>query len=253
MDDNSLKYYLKHLACIDSTNRYIKDEAIQLAIEAPYASAFVVTADKQTAGRGQRGNSWQSQGGENLLMSIMLYPTFLKVREQFLLSQVAALSVKATMAHYGIDAILKWPNDIYAGNRKLCGILVELSSVGDNLSDVVVGIGLNVNQMQFAPMDKVPVSMRMLKGEEYAVAKVRDVLLQEFSRYYSLLQSGSSEVVCKEYINSLLGYGEAMQYRDAAGTFFAAIEGIAPMGNILLRRTDGSLSSYAFKEVELLL
>ena len=95
--------------------------------------------------------------------------------------------------------------------------------------------------------------MRMLKGEEYAVAKVRDVLLQEFSRYYSLLQSGSSEVVCKEYINSLLGYGETMQYRDASGTFFAAIEGIAPMGNIMLRRTDGSLSSYAFKEVELLL
>lgn len=253
MDDNHLKYHLRHLACIDSTNRYIKDEARQLTLEAPDASAFVVTADKQTAGRGQRGNSWQSQGGENLLMSIMLYPLFLKVREQFLLSQVAALSVKSAMALFGVDATLKWPNDIYVGNRKLCGILVELSSLGDSLSDAVIGIGLNINQQQFAPMDKVPVSMRLLKEREFAVEEVRDALLREFSKYYSLMQSGGSDIICKEYMNSLLGYGETLQYRDSAGTFLATIESIAPMGNIQLRRTDGTLSSYAFKEVELLL
>lgn len=253
MDDKSLVYHYKHLLCVDSTNRYIKDEAANLALEAPQATAFVVTADNQTAGRGQRGNSWLSQCGENLLMSILVNPSFLKVSRQFALSQAVALAVQAAMADFGIDAILKWPNDIYVGKRKICGILVELSWEGDSLSEAIIGIGINVNQSQFPQMDKIPVSMKMLQGKEYSIDEVRNRVLHNFSEYYSLLQSGEEELIARKYVGSLLGYGEIMQYCDSEGYFSAAIEGVTPIGHLQLHCSDGSQKSYAFKEVELLL
>ena len=253
MDDNSLRYYHKHLLCVDSTNRYIKDEAANLALEAPDANAFVVTADEQTAGRGQRGNSWQSQRCENLLVSILVNPSFLKVSRQFALSQTVALAVNATMAHFGIESQLKWPNDIYVGKRKICGILVELSWEGDTLADAIIGIGVNVNQSLFGEMDRIPVSMKMLLGADIPIDNVRDRLLGNFSYYYSLLQSGKEELITREYIASLLGYGKKMQYRNSSGNFTATIENVTPMGHLLLRCDDGALRTYAFKEVELLL
>lgn len=243
---------IKRLDVVDSTNRYARDEADNLWVNGK--DIVAVTATHQTAGRGQRGNVWQSQSGENLLMSIILRPgCALEVTNQFMLSQAAALSIHAAMKCYGIETRLKWPNDIYVGGRKLAGILVELDYSGAFVEQAVVGIGLNVNQTEYLPMDRVPVSMKMLLGKDIPVEDVlRDVLCL-FNRYYGELRWGCKETISAEYSELLLGFGERRKYVDAEGAFTAVMEGVEPTGHLLLRRSDGTLSRYAFKEVEQLL
>lgn len=244
--------YIKCLDVVDSTNRYVRDEADNLWVD---GKDFVaVTATHQTAGRGQRGNAWQSQSGKNLLLSILLRPgCALEVSGQFLLSQAVALSIHSAMECYGVETRLKWPNDVYAGNRKLGGILVELDYSGAFVEQAIVGIGLNVNQAEFPPMDRVPVSMKMLLGRDIPVEDVLHDVLCLFNRYYNELRWGSKETISSEYRELLLGLGEQREFVDSAGSFTATIEGVEPNGRLLLRRSDGSLSRYCFKEVEQLL
>lgn len=247
-----MSIYIKRLDVVDSTSRYVRDEADNLWVD---GKDFVaVTATHQTAGRGQRGNAWQSQSGKNLLLSILLRPgCALEVSGQFLLSQAVALSIHSAMKCYGIETRLKWPNDVYAGNRKLGGILVELDYSGAFVEQAIVGIGLNVNQTEFPPMDRVPVSMKMLLGRDIPVEDVLHDVLCLFNRYYNELRWGSKETISSEYRELLLGLGEQREFIDSAGSFTATIEGVEPNGRLLLRRSDGSLSRYFFKEVEQLL
>lgn len=241
--------YIKRLDVVDSTNRYVRDEADNLWV--PGKDIVAVTAVHQTAGRGQRGNVWQSQSGKNLLLSILLRPgCALEVSGQFLLSQAVALSIHSAMKCYGIETRLKWPNDVYAGDRKLAGILVELDYSGAFVEQAIVGIGLNVNQTEFPPMDRVPVSMKMLLGRDIPVEDVlRDVLCL-FNHYYNELLWGNKKAISAEYRELLLGLGEQREFIDSGGSFTATIEGVEPCGRLLLRRSDGSLSRYCFKEVE---
>lgn len=253
MDYNSAEYYIEHLDIIDSTNSYTRENAAHLWAAACGAKAIVVYAREQTAGRGQRGNVWQSQAGENLLASIVVRPVSLPVHLQFALSQAIALAVRAAMGYMNVDTQLKWPNDIYAGKRKLAGILVELDCCSELVEQAVIGVGLNVNQEQFAPMDKVPVSMKMLTGETYDVDDVLGVLLDSFSYYYSLLESGNYSLLAADYKAHLLGYKKVMRYCDAVTCFDARIVDVHSNGHLCLQCTDGSTRTYAFKDVELVI
>lgn len=244
-----MSIYIKRLDMVDSTNRYLRDEADNLWVEGKEIVA--VTARHQTAGRGQRGNVWSSKDGENLLLSMLVRPgNSLEVANQFLLSQAVAVSLHAAMKCYGIETRLKWPNDIYVGNRKLAGTLVELDYSGAFVNQAIVGIGLNVNQTEFPPMDRVPVSMKMLLGRDVSVEDVMRDVLCNFSHYYSEMRWGCKEAISEEYRELLLGLGEQRKYVDADGAFMAVMEGVEPTGHLLLRRSDGTLSRYAFKEVE---
>lgn len=246
--------YLKCLDVIDSTNRYARDEASVLWKEACGKSIVAVTANHQTAGRGQRGNVWSSAQGCNLLLSIMVRPgCALEVSRQFLLSQAVALAIHSAMKRYDIDTSIKWPNDIYVGKRKLAGILVELDCSGAYVDQAIIGIGLNVNQTEFPEMDRVPVSMKMLLGKDFSVYEVLADILDLFSHYYGEILLGNKAAVAAEYMELLSGFGELRQFVDAEGCFTAVIEGVEPAGNLLLKCADGTLRSYAFKEVEQLI
>lgn len=240
---------VKHLDVVDSTNRYIRDEADNLLVNGK--DIVAVTAAYQTAGRGQRGNVWQSQNGDNLLLSILVRPCrVLEAKNQFLLSQAVAVSLHAAMKRYGIETRLKWPNDIYVGNKKLAGILVELDYSGAFVEQAIIGIGLNVNQTEFPTMDRVPVSMKMLLGKNVPVDDALASVLGSFEHCYRMLLCGDSGAIAREYNSLLLGLGEKQRFSDADGEFIAVIEGVEPAGHLLLRRDDGTLSRYAFKEVE---
>ena len=243
--------YIKRLDVIDSTNRYARDEAVALWREAGDKELVAVTARHQTAGRGQRGNVWNSLAGENLLLTLVVRPgQSLQVTSQFLLSQAVAVAIHSAMTRYGIDTRLKWPNDIYVGNRKLAGILVELDYSGSSVEQAIIGIGLNVNQSDFPAMDRVPVSMKMLLGKEFTVDDVLRDVIECFGRYYAGICTGEADDVATEYKELLLGIGEERHFIDSQGSFMATIEGTEPDGHLLLRRSDGTLSRYAFKEVE---
>ena len=246
--------YVKRLDIVDSTNRYVRDEANTLWSKQGGCGYVVVTAEHQTAGRGQRGNIWNSNAGENLLFSILVRPgEALAVSNQFLLSQAVALALHSAMGYYGIDTRLKWPNDIYVGNRKLAGILLEVDCCGAFVEQAIIGVGVNVNQEIFPKMDRVPVSMKILQERDFSVEDVLATILKFFEHYYTRLRSGDSEAIAREYSKLLLGFGEQRAFVDSGCRFNAVIEGVEPNGHLLVRRADGRLSSYAFKEIEQLL
>ena len=243
-----------HLLEVDSTNRYVRDEAAALWQNRGISDFAVVSAGLQTAGRGQRGNTWNSNAGENLLFSILVRPgETLEVSKQFLLSQAVALSIHDAMKCYGIDTLLKWPNDIYAGNRKLAGILLELDYSGAFVEQAIIGIGLNVNQENFPPMDRVPVSMKMLWKRDFILDDVLATVLDFFEHYYTELRFGNRDAIAAEYKRVLRGMDERCTFIDGSGHFDAVIEEIESDGHLILRRNDGSTGRYAFKEVEMVI
>ena len=243
-----------HLTTVDSTNRYIRDEAVALWENRGTGDFAIVTAEHQTAGRGQRGNTWNSNAGENLLFSLLVRPgETLEVSKQFLLSQAVALSIHDAMKCYGIDTLLKWPNDIYAGSRKLAGILLELDYSGAFVEQAIIGIGLNVNQENFPPMDRVPVSMKMLRKRDFILDDVLATILDLFEHYYTEMRFGNRDAIAAEYKRVLLGMNERRTFIDRVGHFDAVIQDIESDGHLILRRTDGSTGRYAFKEVEMVI
>ena len=242
------------LATVDSTNRYMRDNASELWSKHGESGFVVVTAGHQTAGRGQRGNTWNSNAGENLLFSILVRPgETLEVSKQFLLSQAVALSIHDAMKCHGIDTQLKWPNDIYAGSRKLAGILLELDYSGAFVEQAIIGIGLNVNQEGFPPMDRVPVSMKMLWKRDFILDDVLATILDLFEHYYTEMRFGNRDAIAAEYKRVLLGMNERHTFFDRDGHFDAVIQDVESDGHLILRRNDGSTGRYAFKEVEMVL
>lgn len=245
---------ITRLETIDSTNRYLRDEASRLWERHGGNGFVVVTAGHQTAGRGQRGNTWNSNAGENLLFSLLVRPgETLEVSRQFLLSQAVALSIHDAMKCYGVDTRLKWPNDIYAGNRKLAGILLELDYSGAFVEQAIIGIGLNVNQEGFPPMDRVPVSMKMLWKRDFILDDVLATILDLFEHYYTEMRFGNRDAIAAEYKRVLLGMNERRTFIDGVGRFDAVIQDIESDGHLILQRNDGSTGRYAFKEVEIVL
>ena len=245
---------ITRLETIDSTNRYLRDDASRLWERHGGNGFVVVTAGHQTAGRGQRGNTWNSNAGENLLFSLLVRPgETLEVSRQFLLSQAVALSIHDAMKCYGVDTRLKWPNDIYAGNRKLAGILLELDYSGAFVEQAIIGIGLNVNQENFPPMDRKPVSMKMLRKRDFILDDVLATILDLFEHYYTEMRFGNRDAIAAEYKRVLLGMNERHTFIDCNGRFDAVIQDIESDGHLLLQRNDGSTGRYAFKEVEMVL
>ena len=153
-----------HFDITASTNDDARDEK--------YREGDVVWADFQTAGRGQRGHEWHSRKGENLTFSAVLEPLFVPIAEQFSVSEVVALSLVDMLAEYGIEARIKWTNDIYVGDKKLVGILIEHSLASTSLRRTIVGIGINVNQKEFDSALPNPVSMTQLLGKEFDLERV---------------------------------------------------------------------------------
>ena len=180
-----------HIAETTSTN--------DLAREERYGHGDVICAERQTAGRGQRGHTWTSPEGVNLLFSVVLCPTFLPAGEQFLLSQAVALALVDTLGTCGIDARIKWTNDIYAGDRKLVGILIEHHLAGGRLARTVAGIGINVNQTEFDPALPNPTSMALEAGRTFDREEVLDRFHAALMRRYAALEAGARAPLAEEY------------------------------------------------------
>ena len=241
-----------HFPITASTNDDARDEK--------YHEGDVIWADFQTAGRGQRGHEWHSRKGENLTFSVVLEPTFVPIAEQFSVSEVVALSLVDMLAEYGIGARIKWTNDIYVGDRKLVGILIEHSLSSITLRRTIVGIGINVNQTEFAPSIPNPVSMAQLLGEELDAEEVLQCFLKHLQENYEALRE-MQNAKCKmqnllhERYNSLLyRLNEWRTYALPSGERFSAkILGTAPNGALRLEDTESKTKDYLFKEVEFII
>ena len=219
----------------------------------PLPTGSVIVADFQTAGRGQVGNVWESERGKNLTFSLVLYPQALPVNQQFLISQIAALSVKETLDAYTEGISIKWPNDIYWQDKKICGMLIENDLSGHNLLRSIIGIGINLNQTIFRGDAPNPVSLWQIVKQEVDREVVLRQFLSRFEAYNQALLSGEKALIHARYMEALYWREGYHPYADAKGTFSARIYGIEPTGHLLLQSTDGVIRRYAFKEVSCLI
>lgn len=221
---------------------------------AEYGHMDVVWSDSQSLGRGQRGHSWHSAVGENVTFSVVLHPQFLPIVEQFLLSEVVALALVDAMAEYGIECRIKWTNDLYAGDCKLAGVLIEHSLATTYIARTIVGIGLNVNQTEFPDDLPNPVSMMQLRGVRFDRREVLECFVRNLERWYSLLENGEKSLVESSYRELMYHRDEQHPYALPTGERFqATIRGVRPSGELRLEHADGTIREYAFKEVEFVL
>lgn len=228
-----------------STNNYLRT----LTAKEQLPEGSLVIADFQTNGKGQPGNVWESETGKNLLFSLLLYPDFLPANRQFLISQIASLSVKEALEVYTDAITVKWPNDIYWKDRKICGMLIENDLSGQNLYCSVIGIGFNINQQFFRSNAPNPVSLTQITGREHDREEVLNRFLRIFFQYYMLLLQEREEEIRTAYMAALYRNDGYYPYQDEKGCFEARIHAIEPTGHLILQLPDGELRRYAFKEV----
>lgn len=218
----------------------------------------LVTTDYQTHGHGQVNTVWESARGENLLFSFLFRPQHITAGEQFFLSEIACLAVAHTLDAYTEGISVKWPNDVYHHDRKICGMLLRHTLSGAQISATLVGIGLNLNQKQFVGDAPNPVSLRQIIGRPVD----REEVLCRFAHHFDRLLRAVTppdpderyvgrQRLHREYLRRLYHRDGAHDYVDTASgeTFSAHIIDVAPTGQLTLRTTDGRLRHYHFKEV----
>ncbi len=218
----------------------------------------VVMAVNQTAGRGQRGNSWEAEPGKNLTFSMMLVPRDITAREQFLISQAVAVAIVTVLRRYlniSEEVAVKWPNDIYVGDQKICGILIENSLSGTVISRSIVGIGLNVNQLEFKSDAPNPVSMIHLIGRQLDLTELLEEICDAINlQMQQLSTEEGKEKLRKEYMSMLWRREGFHPYATPDGyRFDAEVVDVAPDGIFTLRDPFGNSTSYAFKEIQFIL
>lgn len=210
----------------------------------------VVTADYQTAGRGQRGNKWEGERGKNLLFSMRVHPTMIPVARQFVLSMAQAIAVKAALDKYTDGITLKWPNDIYWHDKKLGGTIIDTSVGGGHIKQCIYGTGINVNQQEFSSDAPNPVSLYQITKHENDRMQLLKSILSHFDESWELLKDGAYGDISALYHSALYRAHGYYRFRDANGVFEAAIIEVEDDGHLVLHNHDGEIRRYMFKEVE---
>lgn len=229
----------------DSTN----NEVHRLVAE---KEVLLVTAEYQSCGRGQKGNTWESQAEKNLLFSVLIHPNYVAANEQFILSQALSLAIQQTLEQLlgSKEVCIKWPNDIYWKDRKICGILIENALRGRVIESATLGVGLNVNQLVFHSDAPNPVSMAQIAQRSFSRQQVLQQVLLRFYQYLHQLKAGLKEEIVRSYFQHLYRNDGYYPYRDETGVFQARIVDVEPMGHLVLSDNRQRRRRYAFKEVE---
>lgn len=246
-----MDFHIMHIESLDSTNNY----AMDFVEHGKSKDGLVIWADEQTAGRGYGQNIWQSEKGQNLTFSLLLKPDFILPSRQFLITQIVSLALQSEISQLtGKNNIsIKWPNDLYAGSRKLAGMLIQHIIRGNQIDYSVIGIGLNVNQQVFDPSLPNPVSLSNLTNRFFDLNILLDNLLQSIQKYYSQAKSESGITTIEhQYLEKLYLRDEWANYQSGNQSFVAKIKGFGPFGQLVLELENGEGKTFGFKEVELI-
>lgn len=231
---------------VDSTN----NEALRRLADLDNMS--VIAAVHQTAGRGQRGNSWLTHAGENMTFSMVVkfgagaFPP-LEAADQFTITRAVTLGVADYLESEGICCSVKWPNDIYVKRKKICGMLIENTLSGRFISSSVIGIGLNVNQKEFPPQLVNPTSMTLVTGKEYDVP----VELAKLCSHVRNRLANLEGCTMGEYVGKLFRYGTFNEYVvcSTGVVIMAKITGVSKIGLLRIETEKGERLEFAFKEI----
>lgn len=206
--------------------------ALELCQQSPLpADGTVVITSNQTTGRGQRGNTWFAEPGKNLTFSIILRTHFLAIKDQFYLNIFISLAVFDYLKEKDCpQPSIKWPNDIYIGDKKICGILVENQIMGNNLTNTVIGVGVNINQRHFE-MDKAT-SLRVAKNMEFELQDELDTLLGMIERRYFSLRKHDFVELMSRYLDAMYWLNEVHTFHSNGMDFKGTITGLDPWGKL---------------------
>lgn len=233
---------------LDSTN----EEMQRILQKTDIEEGTVIFAGFQTSGKGHMGNTWESEPGKNLLMSMLFLPDFLVPQHQFYLSMVISLALLEVIGAYCKEATIKWPNDMYVKNKKIAGLLIENQIKGDIIEKSIAGIGLNVNQEKFNINIPDPTSLYLETGCHFDMTKLLDRILEQVETWYNLLLRDERDMIQRKYNDSLYGLEEIREYRSSREIFKARIKGTEPTGELVLESVEGEIRKFGFKEVKLI-
>ncbi|MBQ0142976.1 MAG: biotin--[acetyl-CoA-carboxylase] ligase [Prevotellaceae bacterium] len=237
-----------HLIETESTNTYARD---LLKTSVPSNDALLIDTEYQTCGRGQTGNHWESKRGENLTFSILCHPKNIRADEQFLLSQVIALTMWNTLDDMIEGISIKWPNDIYWYDKKICGILIEYDLKGSQIANGIIGVGLNVNQENFESDAPNPVSLFQIIGFSIDKEKILNTITTYFHHYYQMLNDGKKAQLQEMYKSHLYRREGFYQFAEPNGNIIEAeIADVETNGYIILRTQTGETHKYEFKQIK---
>ena len=227
-------FEIVHIEETDSTNRWMKENG---------KGEMVVVADYQTAGKGCGSNSWEAERGQNLLFSVMIHPKSLQAKNQFIITQVISVALCKTLEKYVEQATIKWPNDIYVGDKKICGVLIENRLQGRMIKDTIIGIGLNVNQTEFKSDAPNPVSLKQLIGKDTDREEVLNTFIEQLN------ETVKSATIIADYKARLYRREGKHLFMTKNTTFKASIVDVKDDGRLMLEDEKGVAHLFRFKEV----
>ena len=233
------EFNMKWFDELNSTNTYLKD---LLHSQPDTQDRTVIVAKSQTSGRGRKQRSWVSSEGDNLTFSILIKTT-VDLKELSSITLVAAVAVVEYLKIKGLDAKLKWPNDVMVDKKKICGILTELvfpDGVSSNC--IIVGIGLNVNMdsMQASTIDKPATSMRIVLDETFVLEQVLTGLLCELDKYIDIWQDSGFSSIKNKWQSNCMHIGQEIVVTNIKGERFRAIfDSLGANGELIVRRDNG--------------
>ena len=237
------------LDATESTNSYLKE----LVKKNTVGDYTVVVAKNQTKGRGQMDGTWQSEPGKNLTFSVLKKMNGFRLDQHFILNMSVSLAIYNSLEALQVPRIkIKWPNDIMSGSYKICGILIENIASGSALRAAIIGIGLNVNQVQFPGNPKAS-SLKNQAQREFDLDRLLLVLLQNLKSGLTNLEIGNSQAIYKEYQSNLFRREVASTFQTPKGvTFNGIILGVSKEGKLLVKLENETLQQFDVKELKLL-
>ncbi|GAB4464881.1 MAG: biotin--[acetyl-CoA-carboxylase] ligase [Thermoflexibacter sp.] len=236
-----------YLPTCHSTNDIASELAPQIE------EGVAVITHQQTKGRGQRGNTWEAEAGKNLTFSLILKPTFLPISQQFYLNMAVTLAINDALGCFFPDQSqvhhlkTKWSNDVYYADSKLGGILIENTLEGTNIKNAIVGIGLNINQIQFSYPKAI--SLKNILQKDFSLSEVLEKILECLEIRYLALKDKKFQLLKQSYLNQLYWYKEIRLYQDNAGSeFMGEIVDIQDNGRLVVQ-AEGGVHFFDFKEI----
>jgi BirA family biotin operon repressor/biotin-[acetyl-CoA-carboxylase] ligase len=235
---------------VDSTNTFLKN---LVANSKPVPEGTVIMAESQYAGRGQQQNGWHSEPGKNLIFSLLLNPTFLVIEDQFDLTRVISLGVHDALEPLLGDKLkIKWPNDIYYGDKKLGGILIENLIQGSQIKQSIIGIGINVNQANFPANVPNPISVSQILQQDYDLQVLLSQICNNIEAYYLKLKACKISFVRNDYLNRLYWLNEEHEFKSKGNIFSGVIKNVKNNGLLVVNHNIETELVFTFKEIEFL-
>mgnify|MGYP001274463461 CR=1 FL=1 len=236
---------------LDSTNSF----AEQLLSNGLITQPCCITAKYQTSGKGRGSNTWNSESGKNLILSIICFPHFLPAEKQFYLNKAVALSVSEliTELSVGNNVTIKWPNDVYAGNKKIAGILIQTAIQNNTIKHAIIGIGVNINQEVFPAELPNATSVIEYTATETNIDHALERYLVLFEKYYNFLKDGMLSKIDGRYIESLYRFGKHSAFLYENKKIFARISGVNEYGWLQIVTEDGKTLCGDMNKIKMIL